>query len=297
MGNHWLSWAPDYLRAEGLNVRTWSGWETRSRSSGGLDAILGIVIHHTVSTTTLDNDARYCWEAATDRPIGNWLLDRSGTWLMGVAGASNTNGKGGPRVVSQGVIPLDDSNRNCPAVEACNNGIGEPWPDVQLDSYVRGVAAIIKGVNAETPFRLVAGDVHAHSEWAPTRKTDPAGPCRFAPSGGTWHLAIGPGGLSGMDLFRGEVFAALLEEDDLSAAADEILARLDVLEAASKQQGDRVVERINTLGQNEKDRFGRLVERLDGIQERLADLPGWRKWASGFRKLAETVDVDPPPPA
>lgn len=273
MGEHWMLWAPDYLRAEGLNVRTWPGWESRSRSSGGLDEIMGLVCHHTVSATAIDNDARYCWDNATDRPIGNWLLGRDGVWLMGAAGASNTNGKGGPRIVSQGVIPLDSSNVRCPAIEACNNGTGEAWPGVQLDSYVRGVTAIIKGVRAETPFHLEAGDVHAHSEWAPTRKTDPAGPSRFAPSGGTWHLASLPGGINGMDLFRGEVFSALLptEEDDLSEASDQILARLDAVETnvktAAKNQGDRIMERVNVLGQGERDRFRRLVERLDGMTD------------------------------
>lgn len=225
MGDHWLHFAPDYLTAEGLRVRLWAGWGERARSSGGFDQLLGIVAHHTTGENTLEDDAGWCWHNSPDRPIGNWLLARDGEWVMGAAGASNTNGQGGPRIVSQVVVPENNANRTCPAIEAQNNGIGEPWPAVQVDAYVRGVAAIIKGINAETPFHLEAGDVFSHSEWAPTRKFDPAGPCRFAPGGGTWHHAVHGVGITGMDLFRGEIFAELLpaplEEDEFMAMTAE----------------------------------------------------------------------------
>lgn len=213
----WIRFAPDYLRDAGLTVHVLDGFDTRTRLSSpdGLDSILGLVAHHTVSSFKDPADeADFLANRHTVKPVGNLFLDRLGDWWCCAAGATNTNGAGGPRIVSQGVVPLDNGNRTCPAVEAANNGIGEPWPDVQLDSYVRGMAALIRGVRAETRFSLEAGDVFSHSEWAPTRKVDPGGPCRFAPSGGCWHHHIHPGGVTGMDMFRGEVFAVLLPRPD-----------------------------------------------------------------------------------
>jgi hypothetical protein len=204
MGDLWLRWLPDYLAAEGLNVRTWSGWETRSRSSGGFDSLLGLVVHHTVSNTSIENDARFCWENAADRPIGTCLLGRDGTYLVGTAGATNTNGRGGPRLTTAGVIPLDNGNRTCPAIEACNNGVGEPWPTVQQDAYIKGAAGFIRGIRAELGVDIGVNGVFSHSEWAPTRKMDPAGPSRWRPAGGTWSH------VDGMDRFRGDVFAHML---------------------------------------------------------------------------------------
>lgn len=211
----WLTFAPAYLRSDGLTVHVVEGFDTRTRSSSpdGLDSILGLVVHHTVSNFANPADeADFLANRHSVAPVGNFFLDRNGDWWCCAAGATNTNGSGGPRIVSQGVVPLDNGNRTCPAIEAANNGVGEPWNDAQLAAYVKGVAALIKAVNVESRWHLDAGDVFSHSEWAPTRKVDPGGPCRFAPSGGAWHHAIHTNGQTGMDLFRGEVFAALLPE-------------------------------------------------------------------------------------
>jgi N-acetyl-anhydromuramyl-L-alanine amidase AmpD len=54
-------------------------------------------------------------------------------------------------------------------IEAENDGVGEPWPEVQMDAYARGVAAILKHIGADE--QKCCG----HKEWAipKGRKIDP----------------------------------------------------------------------------------------------------------------------------
>lgn len=193
MGRLWLNRSPAWLRAAGLDVIEFSGWQLRSRSSGGFDEVYGICAHHDVSSPTArwQDLANRAWITHADAPIGNFILTRQGQWIVGAAGATNTQGKGGPMQCSRGTIPLDQSNRFVPAVEAMNNGTGEWWPDVQLDAYELGIAALCDGLRddgaydsllrAYRPIELdpLALDVHGHLEWAPTRKIDPAGPPRY----------------------------------------------------------------------------------------------------------------------
>lgn len=188
MGSLWLPKLADWLRAAGLTVVEYQGWQERSRSSGGFDDILAIGWHHDAAgqrTGQAAADAH--WRYHVDRPVGNLALDRNGVWWVGAAGASNTQGKGGPMQMSRGLMPLDRANQHTIAVEAANNGVGEVWPQHQLDAYVRGTAAIIHGLandgawdTASRSWRPIAldprRDVVAHFEWAPGRKIDPAGP-------------------------------------------------------------------------------------------------------------------------
>lgn len=173
MGAIWLHDLPQVCRAAGLRVRTWPGWELRSRSSGGYDAVLAVGIHHTASSPsrTTDQEARALWELHDVRPVGAILLARDGEVVIGAAGATNTQGKGGPYKASRGTIPLDSGNRYMISVEAANNGVGEVWPKAQRDAYVTLCAALCDGYDLDP-----ARDVVAHFEWAPDRKIDPAGP-------------------------------------------------------------------------------------------------------------------------
>lgn len=173
MGAIWLHDLPAVCRAAGLRVRTWPGWELRSRSSGGYDAVLAVGAHHTASSPsmTTDGSCRHMWETSATRPVGAIYLARDAEVVIGAAGATNTQGKGGPYRVSKGTIPLDAGNRYTIAIEAANNGVGEVWPKAQLDAYVTLCAALCKAYDLD-PLR----DVIAHFEWAPDRKIDPAGP-------------------------------------------------------------------------------------------------------------------------
>lgn len=191
MGGLWLHQLPDVIADAGLVVSTWQGWETRSRSSGGYDDVFAIGTHHDAGATgtPLDQRCRYAWESASDRPIGALWLHTDGQVVVGAAGATNTQGKGGPRQCSRGTIPLDQGNRYMLSIEASNNGVGEPWPTVMQDAYV----ALCHALMAE--FDLSPGDVVAHFEWT-NRKIDPAGNSRYATGGASWN----------MDAFRGDVW-------------------------------------------------------------------------------------------
>lgn len=165
------------------------GWERRSRSSGGFAAPpLGVVWHHTASTTSPSNDLSYMINGSPDAPIGNMLLDRNGVVWPIAAGAANTQGKGGPTEFSRGTVPVDQGNTRLWGVEAANGGTGETWPQAQIDNYfvINEVLAMMFGNQVS--------DCISHQGYAPSRKIDPAtatavqGPWRpnSVTSSGTW---------------------------------------------------------------------------------------------------------------
>lgn len=173
MGAYWLHDAPAALEAAGLTVIRYPQWETRSRASGGFDAIRAVFVHHTASSPDRKDPmalGKSLFDDHPYKPCGNIGLARDGTLVFGAAGAANTQGEGGPVTTSKGVIPKDQGNRYGIAIEADNNGAGELWSAAQLDAYVRAVAVLCKlyDLNPMT-------DVFAHFEWASNRKIDPAG--------------------------------------------------------------------------------------------------------------------------
>lgn len=186
MGAIWLTNAADVLRSAGLTVVEHDGWETRSRSSGGYDAIMGIGVHHDAVPTgvPLENRVAYEMHNASTNPIGAFHLHSDGVWHVLAAGATNTQGQGGPYTTSKGTIPTDAGNRYLVSIEASNNGVGEPWPTVLQDSYVRGCRALCDWLDLD-PLR----DIIAHFEWT-SRKIDPAGPSRYATGSDMWDMAL-----------------------------------------------------------------------------------------------------------
>jgi hypothetical protein len=179
----WLLDLPECCRAAGLTVTLYDGWETRSRSSGGYDDLLGVGYHHDASSSTSDDGSSdaYGWLYADDKPIGAMRLHRDGRLVIGAAGATNTMGKGGPLVCSKGNVPQDRGNQTLIAIEAANNGVGEPWPKVQVDAYIALVGGLCWWYDLD-PQR----DIVSHWEYCkpscPGRKIDPAGPTPSAPS-------------------------------------------------------------------------------------------------------------------
>jgi len=179
----WLLDLPDACRAAGLTVSTFDGWETRSRSSGGYDDLLGVGYHHDASSPSSDDGSSdaYGWLYADDRPIGAMRLHRDGRLVVGAAGATNTMGKGGPLTCSAGTVPLDRGNQTMIAIEAANNGVGEPWPQVQLDAYIALVGGLCDWYGLDPQH-----DIYSHAEYCrptcPGRKIDPAGPTPSRPA-------------------------------------------------------------------------------------------------------------------
>jgi hypothetical protein len=128
---------------------------------------------------------------ADAKPIGALYLARNGVVTVCAAGATNTQGKGGPYKTSKGTIPKDAGNRYMLSIEAANAGTGEPWPEVQQDAYVKLCHILV------TKLGLSWGDIVAHFEWT-SRKYDPAGQSRYANGGALWD----------MDKFRGDAWLA-----------------------------------------------------------------------------------------
>lgn len=193
----WLLDLPDCCRAAGLTVKLFDGWETRSRSSGGYDDVLGVGYHHDASSSTSNdnNTDAYGWLNAQDKPIGAMRLHRDGVLVIGAAGATNTMGKGGPCPCSKGTVPLDRGNQNLIAIEAANNGVGETWPKVQVDAYVALVGGLCKWYGLD-PNRDIFGHFDYVAFSCPSRKIDPAGPAaapytdlRGGNSSGSWLLS------------------------------------------------------------------------------------------------------------
>jgi hypothetical protein len=249
----------DVLRAAGCKVAenaTTNGWQTRARSSGGFPAPpLAVWWHHTASSTSPANDLNYMIDGSDDAPVGNVLLDRTGTFWPIAAGASNCAGKGGPASFSRGTIPLDQGNTRGFQIEVANNGVGEAWPQVQIDAYFAGSNALNAHVgNLPT-------DVITHQVWAPTRKIDPAtaaavqGPWkpRSCTSSGTWDL----------DDIRAECNrrATPDQEDDMPLTDDDI---------------ERIAERVWQFQINDA---------LTGKKANAASLLGWTR-----KDAAEAAD-------
>lgn len=241
MGAIWAHALPAYFDKWGVAYILCKDWEKISRSSGGFDAVQGVICHHDAIGPAAGEDT---WRSSipprfggnrADGPVGNGCLDHDGVFHFWAAGAANTAGKGGPMLSSRGVIALDNANRTTFNIEARNNGQGEPWTDAQIAAYPLLVAAVIDWANNETPGKpLGAGDVWSHALDGPgwtNRKIDPAtaaGAPEFGPPrnrSGTWD----------MHEFRGQVFMHLMNgpnqedivtDEDVQRIADAVWAKV-----------------------------------------------------------------------
>ena len=159
-----LTWLPQVLKDAGLTVQAVDGWQTRGHGDFGTP--MGAVLHHTCGPK--DGDIRDLHVLVDGRPdlagpLCNLGLARSGVYWMVAAGKAWHAGKG----FWQGVT---DGNSHLIGIEAENVGDHiDPWPDVQIDAYKRGCAAILKHIGAK-PI-MCAG----HKEFAlpKGRKDDP----------------------------------------------------------------------------------------------------------------------------
>lgn len=193
MGSRYLLDLADVMRRTGFPVIEVDGWQYAARSSGGYNsgAPNHIMAHHTASPKSSDgwNDVIYITENAEYAPLSNLYLSRTGTIYVCAGGATNTNGSGNDPC---GKLSPDSMNSNAVGIEAANDGVGEVWPQIQLDAYI----AMCRELQAA--YGIDVEQLHAHWEYAPSRKIDPAGPPR--PMGG------GPNASSwNMDEFRDDV--------------------------------------------------------------------------------------------
>jgi len=157
-----LTWLPQVLLSAGLKVSEVPGWTDHGRREMG--PIAGIVCHHTAgplkgnmpSLNVLLNG-----RPDLPGPLSQLGLGRDGTFYVVAAGSSNHAGPGSWCGVS--------GNSRFIGIEAENTGLpNDPWPDVQMDAYRRGVAAMLKHLGL--PVEACCG----HKEYAPNRKVDPS---------------------------------------------------------------------------------------------------------------------------
>lgn len=163
-----LLWLPQVLRDAGLTVVEVPGWQNRGHGDEG--NVLGVLCHHTCGPLHGDlPDLDVLKDGRPDLggPLCQIGLGRSGQYWMIAAGKCWHAGKG----EWQGIT---DGNGHFIGIEAENTGEttgprADVWPEVQMDAYRRGVAAILKHIGAK-PI-MAAG----HKEFALPRgrKDDP----------------------------------------------------------------------------------------------------------------------------
>jgi hypothetical protein len=97
-------------------------------------------------------------------PLSQLGLGRDGTFYIIAAGRCNHAGKGNWQGITNG-------NSSFIGIEAENTGVANdsPWPEIQVEAYCRGVAAILKHIGRSHEFCA------AHKEYALPRgrKSDP----------------------------------------------------------------------------------------------------------------------------
>jgi len=190
MGSRWLLDLADVCRRTGFVVVEVDGWETRARSSGGYDQgrPSHVMAHHTASGPSSDGwpDVEYMTWHADAAPLANLYISRVPEIFVCAAGATNTNGSG---IDPCRMIADDTMNSHAIGIEAANNGVGEPWPDVQQTCYVLLCAEL------ELAYGIAPAQIHSHAEYSVGRKIDPAGESRYAEGADIWD----------MDAFREDV--------------------------------------------------------------------------------------------
>jgi hypothetical protein len=143
-----LTWLPGVLRAAGLRVVEQPGWKTRGRAEMG--AVKGVLCHNTGGAITGNMPSLgVVTNGRPDLPgpLSQLCLGRDGTFFVVAAGRCNHAGVGNWQGLTSG-------NSSFIGIEAQNTGAtsgprAEGWPEVQLDAYRRGVAAILEKINAD----------------------------------------------------------------------------------------------------------------------------------------------------
>ncbi|MBE9076804.1 N-acetylmuramoyl-L-alanine amidase [Romeria aff. gracilis LEGE 07310] len=158
-----LIWLPKVLQDAGLKVALVDGWEDRGK--GDIGTVKGVVCHHTAGPRNGNMPSLQIVKNGHPNlsgPLSQLCLGRDGTYYVVAAGKANHAGSG----VWQGITT---GNTNFIGIEAENTGLNNdfPWPDIQMDAYRHGVAAILKKINKGTI--MCCG----HKEYAPGHKIDP----------------------------------------------------------------------------------------------------------------------------
>lgn len=162
-----LIWMQQALLKANLKVAPVPDWETRG--NGEFGPFRGVICHHTAGPHGGGNmpslGTLVKGRPDLSGPLAQLGLGRDGTFYVIAAGRANHAGKGSWQGVENG-------NGSFIGIEAENTGLSndQPWPDVQMDAYQHGVAALL--AHAGLSSEACAG----HKEYALPRgrKTDPS---------------------------------------------------------------------------------------------------------------------------
>lgn len=140
MGSLYPLWLPDAARETGYPVIEVPGWQTRGH--GGFRVLEGVVGHHTGTAQTAKGDYPSLrvvrdGRAGLPGPLCNYGLARSGAIFVVAAGVAWHAG-------ASAHAGFRDLNDEFLGIEAEHAGGILPWPDRQLDAYVKLVAAILR---------------------------------------------------------------------------------------------------------------------------------------------------------
>lgn len=159
-----LTWLPEVLERAGLKVAEQPGWRAHGR--GDIGRVLGVMCHHTAGPARGNMPSLHVitdGRVGLSGPLAQLGLGRDGTFYIVAAGRANHAGEGKWEGVTTG-------NSSFIGIEAEHTGNPQdPWPDVQMDAYRRGVAALLARIGA-TPMMCCG-----HKEYALPRgrKPDP----------------------------------------------------------------------------------------------------------------------------
>lgn len=184
-------WLPQVLRSAGLTVHEVAGWRTRGADSWG--PVRGITCHHTGGSrnSSVEGEINVLLNGSETAPppIAQLFLARDGDWYVVASGLCfhNKVGWDGP---NEGY-----GNDALLGIEAQHSGGSEPWTATQYNSYVRGVAALVR--HEASGWNVAVSRVAGHKEHQPGSKSDP-----------TFN----------MDTFRGRVAAEIREMENPNMA-------------------------------------------------------------------------------
>jgi hypothetical protein len=161
-----LTWLPEVLERAGLKVAEQPGWRTRGH--GDMEAVRGVMCHHTAGPK---NGIMPSLDIVTNGrsdlagPLAQLCLGRDGTYFVVAAGRAFHAGPGSWQGIETG-------NSSFIGIEAENTGLDDdhPWPDVQMDAYARGVAAILGHIGE----RAIMAVGHLEYALPAGRKPDPS---------------------------------------------------------------------------------------------------------------------------
>jgi len=242
-----LIWLPEVLREAGLKVAETDGWANRGR--GEMGRVRGVMCHHTGSSGTGNMPTLGMLKAGRGGqhplpgPLSQLGLGRDGTYYIVAAGRANHAGGGNWKTFTTG-------NSSFIGIEAENAGTrADKWPDVQMDAYRRGVAAILKHVGVDAD--MCCG----HREYAlpPGRKPDP---------------------LFDMDAFRAgvrDIMHGVGHTRPLIPAADSVTGK-PTLKRGARGEDVKIVQK--KVGVEDDGKFGPGTEAAVRAFQRVNDLVG-----------------------